>query len=346
MSKNKLKFVIFSLLFLFFSYVGITEVRAQDYSVSVTNVEGLVYGDKLKDASIEGTSSIPGKFSFLNQNKVLEDIGEVELEIVFTPLDLNNYDSKKITMNGIVEKRRISVVFETPLYKQYDGSLNINLTKYSYSGIINNEVTVKGNLSAILSASYVGEDIGVILSGVEIEGEKKDYYYIDFLEHQAKIYPSFLEKLGDNHTIITLDKDIYVDLDYELRVEKYEAKEDVNSKYTSFYKIEYDVYDNDNELIDVGGNYKISTKIDKSLFNRERLHLFELTSTGEYKEIDYYYDGERLNCNIQSDSSLVFATRDIECELIVLFSGILVFYFIFIIVYRLKNSKMKGNIKY
>ena len=101
-----------------------------------------------------------------------------------------------------------------------------------------------------------------------------------------------------------------------------------------------------NNLIDINSDYRVIMNIDESIVNRERFHLFELTSDGEYKEIKYSYSDNKISFAIKSDSCVIFATRNIEYNLIMLFSGILLFYLLFIIVYRIKNSRIKVSKRY
>lgn len=345
MSKNKLKFLLFFSFSLLFMFVNNNYVNAQDYNISINSLEGLTYGNKLKDVKINGNSEgVEGTFYFYNQEYVLDTVGEIELEIFFVAK--NSSEVKSITVTKEVLPKKISVWFENPLYKQYDGLSTLNLPNYSYVGIINNEVSVEGTLIGNVTATYVGDAIPVVLSGVTIVGEKSDCYYLDLLEHNARIYPSVLEKNGENASKITLDKDVYVDISYSLNVKKDNGNELIDNKYTSFAKYSYEVYDYNNEKINVSGKYDILMKIDEDVMNKERLKVFELTKDGEYKELVYTYRNGEIHFKMDSTSSLVLSTRDIEYHFIILFSAILIFSLIFVIVYRLKNSKIKEYKEY
>lgn len=347
MSKNKLKFVIFIFAFLSFLVFKSDFVLASDYTISIESVDNLVYGNKLKDGYINGKSSIDGEFSFYKQENIIDSVGETEIEIIFTPDDLQNYETRKINFIANVEKRKIFVIFEAPIYKQHDGTTGVNLPNFSYGGIINNEVSIEGSLIGNFSATYVGEDIPVILSGITIEGEKNEYYYVDLLEHSGRIYPSKLEKGGENATTITLDKGVYVDVGYSLKV----IKEDYNASicddmYTSFLKYSYVVYNHNGIEMDVDGNFKVQMSISQDIMNTERLKLFELTSDGEYKKLEYSYIDDEIGFSIDSGSVLVISTRNIEYKFIFLFSAILLFSLVFVIVYRWKNSRIKEYKEY
>ena len=347
MSKNKLKFVIFIFAFLSFLVFKSDFVLANDYTISIESVDNLVYGNKLKDGYINGKSSISGEFSFYKQENVINSVGETEIEIIFTPDDLENYETKKVNFVANVEKRKIFVIFEAPIYKQHDGGTGVNLPCFSYGGIINNEVNVAGTLVGNFSATYVGEDIPIVLSGITIEGEKSEYYYVDLLEHSGRIYPSKLEKGGENATIINLDKGVYVDVGYSLKVSKEDYNTSIcNDMYTSFLKYSYIVYNHNGVKMDVDGNFKVQMSISQEIMNTERIKLFELTSDGEYKKLDYsYIDGE-IRFSIASQSELVICARNIEYKFIFLFSAILLFSLIFVIVYRWKNSRIKEYKEY
>lgn len=339
MSKNSFRYILFIGLLFLFGIVFSNKIDAINQDISVTNIEGLVYGNTLGNATIYGNSNgVEGVFTFADKDRILSTVGEIELEVLFIPKDSNSI--VKINYLGIVEKRKISVVFDSPIYKQYDGNTSIDLPRHSYKGILHNEVTVEGVLLATLSASYVSEGIPVILSGIEIVGEKKDYYYLDLLGHYARISPSKLEKEGSLATTIYLDKNVYVDVGYILRVNSKEESKRINDTYTSFKTYTYNVYSHNNTLLTVAGTLDIYTKVEKGLLDKERLALFELTKDGEYKQLDYSINGEYLNVKIAGGSAIVFATRNIEYHFIVLFSFLLLCYGIFIVVYRLSKTKM------
>lgn len=346
MIKNKLKFVIYIFSFVLFFMFFNNKVNALDYDVNINSIEGLVYGNKLNSAKINGESTIDGHFSFYDGNILLNNVGNISVEVVFIPSDLDNYEVKRVNVNSFIEKRKIEVVFSGFIYKQYDGSDKINLPEYRYDGIIDEEVSVIGDLVATLEGIYVGEDIPVILSGVEIIGEKKEFYQLELSGHRGNVYPLMLEKEGYNATQITLDKNVYVDTRYSLIINVNENVNTINDKYSTFKEIEYLVYNHNNIKLDIQGNFKVSMNASDEDVNRNRFTLFELTKEGEYKKIEYVYNNGKLEFNIASTSRIVFATRDIEYNLIYLFNAVLLFCLCFVIVSRIKNSKMKEDIIY
>ena len=117
MSKNKLKYLLFFMisiaLFLFPD-----KINAQDYTVSVSEIVNLNYGDKMGDARIIGTSSIEGVFSFYDENVVINNMDNVVIDVIFTPYDLDKYQSKRISVETSVLPRVISIVFDAPIYSQ------------------------------------------------------------------------------------------------------------------------------------------------------------------------------------------------------------------------------------
>jgi hypothetical protein len=120
----------------------------------------------------------------------------------------------------------------------------------------------------------------------------------------------------------------------------------IDKKYTGFKEYKYLVYSHNNVLLDVEGDFQVKMEIDKEIEKMERFYVFELTKSGEYKKIEYNIEDGHISFIIQSDSSVVFATRNIEYHFIILFASVLLFYLVFIIVYRWKHSRMIVNKKY
>lgn len=325
-------------LFLLFSNA---KVEALDYNIRVDSVENLVYGNTLKDAYIVGDSDIEGEFVFVNPNQVIDTMGNMEINIKFVASNIDYTEYIKFIYE--VSPRKISVVFNEPLYKQCDGSTSIVLPTYNYDGIIENEVNVIGTLKGELLASYVGEDIGVVLSGISIDGEKSDHYYLELNEHKARVYPSVLEKDGENYTRITLEKDVYVDIGYSLKVVETKVNEIVENKYTSFAKYDYLVYSHTNEIMEIDGRYIINMKVNDAILNNERLGVFQLNNAGEYKEIEYQIKDGFISFVLDKDCSVIFATRNIEYYLIIIFTLFLIVIFSFIFIYRYVNMKKQSK---
>jgi hypothetical protein len=287
-----------------------------------------------------GNSSISGDFSYENEDFVLESVGNITLKVIFTPDDEENYSKKEINVETIVEKRKISVVFDRLLYKQYDGTKNIELPSFTYSGILNNEVTISGTLVAELDGAYVSNEIGVTLKGITVIGEKKDFYYIESNEHTARIFPSSLEKQGENKTIIFLSEGIYIDINSSLKVISQDNNSKIDKNYTALKEYKYEIY-SDEKVNDINSNIEVIMNVSDSLMKTRRLAIYELTQDGVYKELEYNYSNGVMKFSINNNSKIVFATRNIEYGLIFIFSGVLLFYFIFMIIYRCKNSKIK-----
>ena len=120
----------------------------------------------------------------------------------------------------------------------------------------------------------------------------------------------------------------------------------IDNKYSSFKKIEYLVYNHNNVKLDVKGNFKVKMNVSNEDAGRDRFTVFELTSDGEYKQIGHTYKEGYLEFTIASNSQVVFATRDIEYNVIFLFNAVLLISLCFVIVYRIKHSRIKEEIMY
>lgn len=344
-SKKGLKIFVFIFMGLLISFVDNSKVSALDYSLSVDSVENLVYGNEYGEGTINGTTDIQGEFSFEHEDDKINDVGQTSVDIIFTPQD-TRYPIKKLTINAVIEQRKISVVFDSLLHKQYDGTTNLQLPEYRYDGILNDEVSIVGDLKATLESGYVGETVLVDFSGIEIQGTKKDFYYLDLENHTARIYPSTLQNYGHNATTIMLDDDVFVDIGYSLKVDKKDVNENIENLYTSFAKYDYVVYNHKGIVENVDGQYKVTMNLSNDIMNMKRLELFELTNSGEYKELNYTYKDGKISFSIDSHSSFVLATRDIEYKFIWLFSSILFIYACAIVVSKVRNEKVKSKVAY
>jgi hypothetical protein len=92
--------------------------------------------------------------------------------------------------------------------------------------------------------------------------------------------------------------------------------------------------------LNVKGNYTVALKISEDKMSKERLTVFELDENGEYHELEYTYTNGTMYFEIDADSEVVFTTRDIENNLIVVFMGVLLFSLIFMLVSLIKNSRI------
>ena len=90
----------------------------------------------------------------------------------------------------------------------------------------------------------------------------------------------------------------------------------------------------------INSKYKVSMLLDESIIDNERLKVYEYDGI-EYKELEYAYSNGKIYFSINSNSEIVFATRNIEYHLIIIFGGILLFSFAFITISYVKNSKIK-----
>ena len=344
MSKNKFKVIVFMGVLVANLLLSCKIIKAIEYEVEIQGLENLTYGNELEEVKVIGNSQIEGKFSIENSNRRLDEVGEIDLVIKFDPTD-SSYESKIINYPATVEPKKVEIIFADRIYKQYDGTSEIKLPDYSYIGIIEDEVEVEGKITGSLLTTYPSENVPLTLGGIHLEGEKKDCYQLVLDGHEAIIYPAKLEKGGDNATIITLPKNLYIDVNYILKVNNKEENRKVNDLYTSFLSYSYQVFNHSNIELKLNSKVKFNMVVSSYYMNKERLKLFELTSDGEYKEIEYRYINGRLLFEMESDSQLVLATRNIEYDFIVFFSSILVISVGLGIVYYRKNSKIKSKDK-
>ena len=103
---------------------------------------------------------------------------------------------------------------------------------------------------------------------------------------------------------------------------------------------EFIVFDHNGNQTNVNGKYNVSLKIDNDKFSKERLEIFEKTSDNKFIKLNYTYDEGVMRFEIDSDSNIVFTTRNIEYHFILIFSGIILFSAIYVVCYRLVNSKI------
>lgn len=336
---KKVIYILFISIFMLFC--AQTKVEAsEDYNIEIERIEGLVYGDNYAKAKIiPKIQDIEGAFSFAHPQRVANSIGEILVWITFTPDDIETYGGPiSWQETAVVEKRNIEIVFETPIYKQYDGTTDVILPAYRYVGILDDEVTVVGNLTGQFSGSYVEEEVGIILSGVQVEGAKKDYYNLVLDGHSGRIHPSYIND-AYNTVSIEFSKNVYVDVMATVIVEKEENSELVNDLYTSFMSYGFTVFDHNNEIISINGRYKVGLKIGDNVANLERLQVFEMDAYNNYKELSYTYNNGVMFFEMSPDSKIVFTTRNIEYNFIYMFVGILFVSFVFMIIYWIFNSR-------
>lgn len=337
---KKVIFMIFMAISLFIFTQNEYICAQDDYTIEIDGVTGLTYGDQISDGEIViGEQSVPGEVFFQHPDRIVNTAGEYTVWVTFSPTDKVTYgNGVSIPVITNVAKKNIEVIFDSPIYKRYDGTENVDLPTHSYLGIINNEVTVVGDLQGKFNGSYVAEEVGITLSGIILEGEKKDCYNLVLTGHYGRIHPAYVHDVS-NRVSIEFSENVYVDVLATVDMKKVDESNDVNRLYTSFMSYEFSVYDHNNQQLHVQGNYKVGLKIDASIFETERLQVFELNSNNEYKELSYTYNNGVMKFEMDPESRIVFTTRDVEYGYIILFCGVLAVSLLVIVGYWFTTSR-------
>lgn len=340
MRKSKYIFLFLSTFFLFLFTNKV--INAEEYVISELPVsEDLIYGEPLFESGLNGgVSSVPGVFSWKNENDILE-AGTISQKVIFTPSN-NELNAKEFEVNVTIHPRRVYLSFQNDLYKQYDGSNVLRLPEYIVNGILGSEIFVRGNLVANLDSAFVGENINVTLSGIELVGEKKNNYYLDLGGFKATVYPKFIEMFGsvknridfNNHTYVSMHSVIYVnEIDVSLEKEGYKIVKEYEVKVK-----------NDNLDIDIKDNVKVKIKIDN--FNDKGLVLYNYYNQ-QYEELDYVYEDGYLIYKCNGLGVLVLAEEIIDYKWMFITFGIMFFIlfiiFVIYIVFKLLKNKKKIN---
>jgi hypothetical protein len=141
---KKVIYVIFMAVFLFIFTQSECVGAQENYTIEIDRVDGLTYGDKISDGNIViKEQSIPGELFFQHPERTINSAGEYTVWITFIPEDKATYgNGVSIPFVANVAKKNIEIIFDSPIYKRYDGTENIDLPTYSYIGIINNEITI------------------------------------------------------------------------------------------------------------------------------------------------------------------------------------------------------------
>lgn len=337
---KKVIFMIFLAIFLFiFTQTGYVSAQ-EDYTIEIESVTGLTYGDAIsKGRIVIKEQSVPGEVFFQHPDRIVNTAGEYTVWVTFKPTDMETYgNGVSIPFVADVAKKNIEIIFDSPIYKRYDGTEQVDLPQYSYIGIINNEVTVVGDLQGSFNGSYVAEEVGITLSGVVLEGEKKDCYNLVLTGHYGRIHPTYINDVS-NRVSIEFSENVYVDVLATVDMKNIIEVKKVNKLYTSFMLYEFSVYDHNNQQLDVRGNYTVGLKIDEDIISKERLEVFELSSNNEYKELSYTYNNGVMRFEMDPNSQIVFTTRNVEYGYIILFCGILLVSLGIIVVYWFTTSR-------
>ena len=151
--KNSI-FLIFAVIFIsIFCHAQKIEASS-NYTVEIERIDGLVYGNKYSTGQIVvKTQTIPGTFKYAFPNDIAMKTGQITIAVDFVPLD-ESYMGIRLFPKAIVEKRPINILFDSMIYKQYDGTDKVNLPDYIYDGILEgDDVSVVGDLSVKYSGT-------------------------------------------------------------------------------------------------------------------------------------------------------------------------------------------------
>ena len=202
--------------------------------------------------------------------------------------------------------------FEEDICKQYDETMKIDLPSYTVGGIRNHDdVYIRGDLVGTLESGLVAESVKVILSGIELVGEKKDSYYLDLEGFTASVHPTHLEKVVGDKNRIDFSKNVFVPVDSILYVEKIANSNLAKKNYV--IKDVYDVYLlSEEEKVDVNENIKVRIKVDESSLKFKRMKIYNYYD-GKYETINgYKYENGYLVYESSSLGMIVFAQKELN----------------------------------
>ena len=317
---NKKKFFITILMsFFFFVFLGAQRTLAlETVIIQKPEVEELSYGEPLFESQITGgEANVPGSFFWKYSTRSFE-IGTYVETIVFTPTD-SSYDSVEIFVNVVVNKRRVFIKFEDEIYKQYDGTDSIKMPNYIVGGILKSDnIFIRGELESKLESALIGEN-NVILSGLELVGDKAKNYYLDLSGFKATVHPRFVEKFGSIKHKVEFSSEIFVPVNSLIYVDQ----EDSNSLKKEHYTIKsiYDVYlMNDGSIVDVDKEVIVKIQIPQTDLKYKRLNVFNYYN-GVYESVDYNYENGYIIYRASSLGKLVITQKNIDFSWIYVVSG-------------------------
>ena len=298
---KKTKYLLIISVFLFFLFTS-KAVCASEYDIIQSPVASeIVYGAPLFQSElIGGSSSEEGVFVWKNEDVIL-DAGVYTEKVLFIPSN-DELNHMEIDVEITVKPRKIFVTFEKELKKIFDSSNKIELPAYVVKGALNEEVYVVGNLKGELESAFVGENINVTLSGIELDGIKKNNYYLDLDGFTATIYPKAIEMFGEIKNKVEFIDDMYVPMNSIIHLESCDAEFTLpDYKYIESYNI---VLKNGEQIVDIDGKIKVKIKLDDAKLTGDKIALFNYYNN-EYRKIDYVYEDGYLIYESDGLGSLV-----------------------------------------
>lgn len=339
--KKLLKFSCL-LLFLLIGYIfSSTRTSACETIIYTPPTSSTInYGDHLYSSKLtNGIANVEGIFLWEKENLVLTPDDHYST-VIFLPSN-PECSSKRINVNLTILPREIHPVFESELKKQYDETNNLVLPNYLIKGIIDEDTYIKGNLTAKTESVLVGDNIKVIMEGLEIAGDHKDYYTLNLNGYTATIHPKQIEKLGEIKNKITFNSSkAFVPTNSSLLISKSDSQISKEGYKT------YSVYDivvksDGKEVTNIPGSFSLKLKIDD--INIKKYQLFNYINN-EYEKINYTIteDGYILY-TVSNIGNLVIAKKEINITPLIIFLILVIAIIITILVQR--NTKTKTKIK-
>ncbi len=339
---NKKVFILYFIGVLFTFFLHASEV----VNAGVTIIEeypvasDIVYGHPLFTSKLEGgKANVEGTFVWENDDEVLK-VGTYTRKVIFSPND-QQYQSREIVVEIQVLPRRVYLKFAKDLKKQYDGTDSLSLPTYIVGDIVDKDVYVSGYLEAKLESAFVGENIKVILTGLELKGENKDNYYLDLENITATIHPRYIEKFGSIKNKVTFNKDVYIPVNSVFHTDK----GDVNQVSLNRHKIKsvYELFvENNGENIEVKGELEVKIKIDKEEIKSSRTRIYNYFD-GEYTEISYKYVDGYLVYKCNNLGYLVIAQEKFDFSGIYILGVIILLFILIKAIKKIEFNKPKIN---
>ncbi len=251
--------------------------------------EEIPYGSPLFESELSGgMASVEGTFYWKEDTKVL-GVGDHEEQVIFEPFD-NNYEKVELSVNITIIPKKVYVRFEDEIRKQYDGNNLLELPSYVVVGIVDEDVYVKGKLKGVFSSIIVGENIGVELSGLSLEGKNSNNYYLGLDGYTGSIHPRIIEKMGEIKNKIELDDNTYVPINSTIFVDKGDSSKYGLDNYVVWSA--WDVYlKSGNERVEVDGKVSAKIFIGEEKIKNRRVQVYSVYD-GVYEKLEYeYLDG-------------------------------------------------------
>lgn len=320
MIKRRLFLYLIGVLGAFFLFCGERAYAKQTVINEYPEAGDIIYGQPLFMSKLNGGSvNVDGTFLWKENNLVL-DAGVHEQIVVFVPND-SAYSREEISVEVNVSKRRVYLEFSEKLQKQYDSSDRLIAPSYVVRGIVDKEVYVSGNISLKLASVFVGENIDVTISGLELKGDVKDNYYLDLSGFKASVHPKFKEFFGETKDRVDFSFETLIPVNSVLKIEKNlnENLDLKNHKIISAYEVS--VVSN-NSVVDIEKIVHVKIKVNEENLNVKRLKIYNYYDN-EYKEIDYSYADGYLSYSCVGLGTLVIAQKDFNYIWLYIICGII-----------------------